>query len=129
MYGRYIKLAVLGGITVLLSSAPAVVASAGGSGPAATVTWTLGPMSPFGGTRFDGEYVAASNRIYFLGFRTFGDATDGSIVYLNVATQTYADTGIDMPVPISNYGIAALDTPAGLGLFIFGGRTATGEII
>jgi hypothetical protein len=34
-----------------------------------------------------------------------------------------------MPVPISNYQIAALQDPHGLGLYVFGGRDANGAII
>ena len=103
------------------SSAPKV--------PDASVTWTLGASSPFGGTRFDGSLVTSSNRVYFLGFRTFADATDGSVWYYDVATSTYVDTGVDMKVPVSNYEIAQLRDPHGLGLYIFGGRDANAQIV
>jgi hypothetical protein len=97
--------------------------------PDATVRWTIGADFTVGGTRFDGVYVSNTGLVYFLGFRTFTDATDGSIWTYDPATQTYADTGVDMPVPISNYGIAALQDSRGLGLYVFGGRSSTGEIL
>ncbi len=92
------------------------------------ITWTLGPRSPFSGTRFDGEYLPAVGRVYFLGFRTLADATDGSVWYYDVATGVYTDTLVDMPVPISNYQVAALRDANGLGLYTFGGRDATAVI-
>lgn len=98
--------------------------------PLASVDWSFRHRSPMAATRFDGEYVEALNRIYFLGFRTTGDATDGSVFYYDVASQTYHDTGVDMPTPISNYGIAALTDRDGLlGLYIFGGRDANAVIV
>jgi N-acetylneuraminic acid mutarotase len=93
------------------------------------MNWQFGTNSAFGGTRFDGEYVAALNRVYFLGFRTFADATDGSVWYYDVANDTYVDTGVDMPVPVSNYKIAALMDTHGLGLYIFGGRDSLAQIV
>src|ERR671925_1114723 len=60
---------------VLAGGAPTAALGAPDS-PAATVSWILGPTSPFAGTRFDGEYLASVNRIYYLGFRTTGDVTD-----------------------------------------------------
>jgi hypothetical protein len=107
----------------------AAVALAAAPALAATVFFGYGPPSPFAGTRFDGELDSATRRVYFLGFRTTGDATDGSVWYYDLASKTYADTGVDMPVPISNYGIAALNDPTGLGFYIFGGRDANGSIV
>jgi hypothetical protein len=112
-----------------LSGAPALAAP-----PAeAPVEWKLGPSSPFGGTRFDGEFVADQSRIYFLGFRTFGDVTDGSVWYLDGVPRsagTWVDSGVDMPVPVSNYQVAALTDAAGqLGLYILGGRDATPQAV
>ena len=107
------------GVVVLLA-APAL---------AATVFFRLGAPSPFAGTRFDGERDAATNRIYFLGFRTTGDVTDGSVWYYDIASKTYTDTGVDMPVPVSNYGIAALNDSTGLGFYTFGGRDANAAIV
>jgi Galactose oxidase, central domain len=106
----------------------AIVSPAAGA-RSTQLTWQFAKSSPFAGTRFDGQFVSAQNRVYFLGFRTVGDATDGSVWYFNRATGQYVDTGVDMKVPVSNYGIAALQDQNGLGLFIFGGRNANGQII
>jgi Kelch motif protein len=95
--------------------------------PDVSVTWSAGPTSPFAGTRFDGALV--NGRVYFLGFRTVGDATDGSVWYFDLATQTYVDTLVDMKAPISNYQIAVLRDPIGTGLYIFGGRDANAQIL
>jgi hypothetical protein len=115
---------------LLLTSVPAQAARpASARVPQTSVTWTFGPTLPFEATRWDGAYVAFLKRVYFLGFRTTGDLTDGSVWYFDVATSTYVDTGVDMPVPISNYQIAALQDSTGLGLYIFGGRTANAELI
>jgi len=73
--------------------------------------------------------VSATRRVYFLGFRTFTGATDGSVWYYDTASRTYTDTGIDMPVPVSNYGIAALNDATGLGFYIFGRRDANANIV
>jgi hypothetical protein len=123
-------------LAVVLSSVPALAARpAASSGSTSTgpdrqsVAWSLGRRSPFLGTRFDGEYFSANRRIYFLGFRTTGDATDGSVWYYNTATGAYTDTGVDMPVPVSNYGIALLRDATGLGMYIFGGRDATPAVV
>jgi len=117
-YWRVITLLVVG--AVAFAAAPAL---------ATTVFFARGASSPFAGTRFDGELDAATNRIYSLGFRTTGGGTDGSVWYYDVASKTYTDTGVDMPVPISNYGIAALTDPTGLGFYVFGGRDANGNIV
>ena len=118
-YSRALTLLVAA--TVALSAAPAFAA--------VFIFFRLGPASPFAATRFDGELDAATKRVYFLGFRTTGDITDGSVWYYDIASQSYADTGIDMPAPISNYQIAALNDPNGLGFYIFGGRDANAQII
>jgi len=114
--------------TIGFLSAMAIALSAGPAF-AASVAFIRGAPSPFSGTRFDGELYAPTNRVYFLGFRTLGGATDGSVWYYDVAAKTYTDTGVDMPAPISNYGIAALNDPTGLGFYIFGGRDPNGNII
>jgi len=113
---------------LVLSGVSAVAAPPAGP----SVDWKFGPSSPFGGTRFDGEYVADQERIYFLGFRTFLDATDGSIWYLDGLAQsapTYVDTGIDMPVAVSNYQVAPLTDENGLGLYVISGRDATPTVV
>jgi hypothetical protein len=113
-------------ITLLVVAAVALAAA---PALAATIFFRFGPPSPFAGTRFDGELDAATKRVYFLGFRTFGDATDGSVWYYDTSSKSYTDTGVDMPVPVSNYGIAALNDPTGLGFYIFGGRDANASIV
>jgi hypothetical protein len=113
----------------LLLLVAAAVALAAAPAFAATVFFRYGPAAPFAGTRFDGELYAATNRIYFLGFRATGGGTDGSVWYYDLASKTYTDTGVDMPVPISNYGIAALNDATGLGFYVFGGRDANGGIL
>jgi hypothetical protein len=124
-----LRLLVATAIAVSAVSAFTVTASAGPRSKAdavsQTVNWTLRTPAPFAGTRFDGEYVSSLRRVYFLGFRTLGDVTDGSVWYYDVAANTYVDTGVDMRVPVSNYQISMLQDSRGLGLYIFGGRDAT----
>jgi hypothetical protein len=128
-----LRLLVAMAIAVSTVSAFAVTASAGPRSRAdavsQTVNWTLRTPAPFAGTRFDGHYVSSQRRVYFLGFRTLGDATDGSVWYYDVPTNTYVDTGVDMRVPVSNYQIAMLQDSRGLGLYIFGGRDASAQIV
>src|SRR2546421_2981859 len=100
-----------------------------GSAYATRVYFYRGVPSTFSGSRFDGELYPATKRVYFLGFRTLNNATDGSIWYYDVAAKTYTFTGVTMPTPISNYGIAALTDPNGLGFYTFGGRDENGNII
>jgi hypothetical protein len=123
------RLAILVLAVFLVAGAVAALASASSRQASVAVTFNFGPQSPFGGTRFDGQYVAYQKRVYFLGFRTFNNETDGSVWYYDTAARTYTDTGVDMPVPISNYGIAALTNSQGLGLYIFGGRDENGNIV
>jgi hypothetical protein len=113
---------------IALVAALAIGLSAGAAF-GAPVFFIRGPSSPFSGTRFDGELYAATNRVYFLGFRTTGGATDGSVWYYDIASKSYTNTGVTMPVPVSNYGIAALTDPTGLGFYIFGGRDANANIV
>src|SRR5467141_942696 len=96
-------LGLLVAVGLLSSSVPALAAQRRAAAPNATVTWTTGTPVPFAATRWDGEYVQQQNRVYFLGFRASDNTTDGSIWYYDVATDTYVDTGKNMPVPISNY--------------------------
>ncbi len=91
------------------------------------IAWTLGPTLPTPLARFDGEIVG--NRIYFLGGRTLLDATVGNITYFDIPTRTFGDTGVIMPVPISNYGIAKLQDANGTGLYVFGGRDGVANVI
>jgi hypothetical protein len=104
-------------------------AFAGDQAPNTTVKFTTGKPSPFAATRFDGEYYSKTKRIYFLGFRTTGGATDGSIWYYDTKAKTYTDTALKMPTPVSNYGIAALKDANGIGFYVFGGRDANATIV
>jgi hypothetical protein len=94
----------------------------------ASTSWKEGKPSDFAGTRFDGAYDPTSKKVYFLGFRTTGDATDGTVWSYDPATATYAMTGATMQVPISNYQIAPLTDTKGFGLYIFGGRDANAQL-
>ena len=126
------RVGLMAGLALLLAGAPALGAprsAASPHRPLASVSFTNGPAAPFNATRFDGEYDPTTNRVYFLGFRTDADATDGSVWYYDVATQTYTDTGVDMPVPVSNYQIAPLTDARGLGFYIFGGRDANAALV
>jgi hypothetical protein len=90
-------------------------------------SWTAGSPTGFTLTRFDGAYYAATGLVYFLGGRMAdGTTTDGSIWSYNPATNTYADSGVDMPVPISNYVVNPLQDATGIGFYTFCGRTAAG---
>lgn len=124
-------LGVLVALVLSMIAVPAVTAAAApaGSSPQLSVKWVEGPTSPFDASRFDGQYVPSMGRIYFLGFRTDGDLTSGEVWYFDVASKTYVDTGVAMPVPVTNYGIAMLKDPNGVGLYIFGGRDANGNIV
>ena len=112
-------------VALVLSAGPALGAQA----PLRNVKWTEGAPSPFAGTRLDGAYVKSLGRIYFLGYRLLDGSTNGEVWYYDVAAKTYTDTGVAMPVPISNYQIAALTDPNGLGLYVFGGRDSNGNVI
>ncbi|HUM70085.1 MAG TPA: hypothetical protein PLK31_14720, partial [Chloroflexota bacterium] len=70
--------------------------------------WQLAPNAPFAYTRFDAEYSPTTGKVYFLGGRLGSGDTDGSIWEFDPVTGVYADTGVDMPVPISNYQIVRL---------------------
>ena len=107
-----------------------VVSSAPPAAAAPDITWRLGPTLPTALARFDGEIVG--NRIYFLGGRTNDIPpadTIGNILFFDIPTRTFGDTGVVMPIPISNYGIAKLEDANGTGLYVFGGRDALGNVI
>jgi len=90
--------------------------------------WQAGPQTNFAYWRFDGEYFPGTGKVYFLGGRLSDGGTDGSIWSFDPVAQTYADVGVDLPKPISNYDITLLrddyDLAAGdtYGLYIVGGR-------
>ncbi|KAB2958775.1 MAG: hypothetical protein F9K18_11890 [Thermoanaerobaculia bacterium] len=100
---------------------------------AAAQVWSPAPDAPFAWTRFDAEYSFATGKVYFLGGRLPQGAapdTDGSIWSWDPITGNYADTGIDMPAPVSNYSIARLvDTSGVEALVTFGGRATGGGVV
>jgi len=103
------------------------------AGAALGQTWQNGPVSGFRYTRFDGEYFPGTGKVYFLGGRLSPGTTDGSVWSYDPLTQAYADAGVDMRLPISNYDICLLrddyNLPAGdtWGLYIIGGRLSSGS--
>lgn len=91
--------------------------------------WQFDDTSPFSFTRFDAEYSPTTGKVYFLGGRLADGTTDGSVWEFDPMTGVYADTGVDMPVPVSNYQIALLTD--GIGdevMVIFGSRPAAGGV-
>jgi hypothetical protein len=93
--------------------------------------WTeVGPLC-FGMFRFDGYYHPTTNKAYFLGGRTGGATTSGDIYSFDPATGACADTGDDMPVPISNYVVVPYRDPKTRTTYLctVGGRNATGSYI
>ena len=92
--------------------------------------WQTAPNSSFAYTRFDGEYSYDTGMVYFLGGRLADSGTDGSVWSYDPITGVYTDTGVDMPVPISNYQIARLEDAGGAEvLMLLGGRPAAGGVI
>jgi hypothetical protein len=120
-------LGLLVAVGLLLSAIPASAARP--TTPRVTISTKFGATLPTQAYRFDGEYVRNLNRVYFLGWRLADNTTDGSVWYYDVAARTFTDTGVDMPVPISNYQVAMLTDSQGVGLYTFGGRDNNGAII
>ncbi len=89
-------------------------------------TWQAGATMAAGMSRFDGAYYAPTGLVYFLGARLTDNSTDGSILTFNPVTGVYGDTGVDMPIPISNYTVNVLTDATGTGFYTFCGRTAGG---
>jgi len=120
---------VLGAAAVVALALAAFASASSQKTAVVPIKFKEGPAAPFAATRFDGEYNAAQKRIYFTGFRAGDDSTDGSVWYYDTVAKTYVDTGVDMPVPVSNYQIAALTDSSGkLGYYLFGGRDANATI-
>ena len=90
--------------------------------------WQTAPNSPFAYSRFDAEYSQDTGMVYILGGRLPDGGTDGSVWEFDPVTGTYTDTGVDMPVPISNYQIAAVDDSGTEVFMVFGGRPAAGGV-
>ena len=117
---RLFTLIVLCALLATLTTAWGVSASAPADGP-----WVYSTTLPAVAVRFDTEFY--NGKMYLLGYRTDGTGTtDGSIWVYDVATSVWSDTGLDMPVPVSNYTIAKLTDANGTGLYIFGGRDSGG---
>jgi hypothetical protein len=93
--------------------------------------WQNGPPTTFpqAFSRFDGAYYTMNGLIYFLGGRLADNNTDGSIWTFNPTTGIYADTGLDMPTPISNYTINVLNDATGVGFYVFCGRPSAGGVV
>jgi uncharacterized repeat protein (TIGR01451 family) len=79
-------------------------------------------------TRLDAKYFEATGKAYILGGRggADGSQTFGDIYSFDPATQTCADTGTNMPTPISNYTIVPLNDGSADLLCTFGGRDTAG---
>jgi subtilisin family serine protease len=91
-------------------------------------TWQYGPDTSFQFTRFDGGYYPADGLVYFMGGRLLDGTTDGSVWSFAPADYVYADMGVDLVTPISNYTMNLLQDGAGeWGFYVFCGRTAAGD--
>jgi hypothetical protein len=88
--------------------------------------WVYGPETPFAFTRFDGGYSPLDGKIYFLGGRLSDGSTDGSVWSFNPRTGAWADTGDDLPIPISNYQVSLYEHPSGPMMLALCGRQADG---
>ncbi len=87
--------------------------------------WMDGPTPCFDWTRYDAEFYPATGLIYALGGRT-DTSTVGDIYSYNPETGACADTGANMPVPISNYTVNLVNNGAADVLCTFGGRASSG---
>lgn len=130
MSGRLFSIGASLLVLAALLAAPAGIVSANGDAPTVPTAWSFGPPTTFpstgsGWSRFDGEYYPPNGRVYFLGGRE-GGVTYGDVYYFDSNTWTYADTGVDMPVPVTNYDIALLWDGSQWGMYIFGGRPSAG---
>ena len=95
--------------------------------------WTLGPNSvtQFRYWRTGGDYYPPTGKAYFLGGRQTDLTTNGEIWSFNPDSGTFADEGLAMEIPISNYSVALLNDPTGpdsLALYTVGGRDAGGTM-
>ncbi len=107
-------------LLLMLTTFVVAGASAPNDGP-----WVYSTDLPAVAVRSDTEFY--NGKMYMLGYRTDGaGTTDGSVWVYDAALNTWSDTGVDMPVPVSNYTIAKLTDGTGVGLYIFGGRDSAG---
>lgn len=114
------SLVVLLALVLMLTTFVVAGASAPDDGP-----WVYSTDLPAVMVRFDSEFY--NGKMYVLGFRTDGaGTTDGSVWVYDPGLATWSDSGVDMPVPVSNYTIAMLTDANGVGLYIFGGRDSAG---
>ncbi|MBP7040756.1 MAG: S8 family serine peptidase, partial [Anaerolineaceae bacterium] len=90
--------------------------------------WVDGTAPCFDWTRYDVEYYPATGLIYALGGRS-GSDTIGDIYSYNPVTGACADTGANMPVPISNYTVNLVNNGSADVLCTFGGRNSAGSTI
>jgi len=87
--------------------------------------WMDGTAPCFDWTRYDAEFFPTTGLIYALGGRS-DTLTVGDIYSYNPETGACADTGANMPVPISNYTVNLVNNGTADVLCTFGGRTSTG---
>ncbi len=90
--------------------------------------WVDGTAPCFDWTRYDVEYYPATGLIYALGGRS-DTSTIGDIYSYNPVTGACADTGANMPVPISNYTVNLVNNGSADVLCTFGGRNSAGSTI
>lgn len=121
------------GRVALAATIVAVTLATGAPSAAGAQTWTTAPATPFAFTRFDAEYSLSTGRVYFLGGRlssAITPDTDGSVWSYDPISGVYADTGRDMPTPVSNYQIARIFSAFGAEAFVlFGGRQTGGGVV
>lgn len=114
------------GLVLLLAVCllPATPVSPGWAGQG---SWRTAGDADFQFARFDGEYYPGDGKVYFMGGRLASGGTDGSVWSYDTVTGEYADTGVDLVTPISNYRMNLLqDADGRWGFYVFCGRTASG---
>jgi hypothetical protein len=75
--------------------------------------WLYGPTTPFSYVRLGGEYYPRTGRAYFLGGRVGTSTTSGRVWSFRPDSGTFADEGVDMTQPVSNYSVDLLRDPTG----------------
>lgn len=91
-------------------------------------TWSYGGPTPFAFTRFDLAYSLYDGNLYSMGGRLSDGSTDGS-VWRFISGSGYADSGVDLVTPVSNYTMNVLEDETGVGFYIFCGRKDDGTVI
>ncbi len=87
--------------------------------------WAYATDLPFVTYRIDAEFY--DGKLYVTGYREESGGTDGSVWVYDPLLDAWSDTGVDLPVPVSNYTIAKLEDANGVGLYVFGGRDTAGS--